>query len=144
MATLRRVWRTGRIEVHEIIATNLQLQISLLIITSFPTIIINLFSGCQLLFANLVILTITVVLAIIIVVLPSSLPSSSSSVCLQVVNSACPPQLRSPVLKRLQLMAGVQSGPDLMLVMTMVMVLVMTMVMTIGKDNDENNGKEDD
>ena len=69
MATLRRVWRTGRIEVHEIIATNLQLQISLLIITSFPTIIINLFSGCQLLFANLVIPTIIVVITIVITVL---------------------------------------------------------------------------
>ena len=43
MATWRRVWRTGRIEVHEIFATNNNKCV--LIITSFRTI--SLFTGHQ-------------------------------------------------------------------------------------------------
>ena len=63
---------------------------------------------------------------------------------MQVANSVCRPHLPSLALTRSQLRRGVQSGPDLMLVMTMIMMLVMTTMMTIGKDNDEDNNKEDD
>ena len=67
---------------------------------------------------------------------------------MQVANLVCRPHLPSLALKRSQLRRGVQSGPDLMLVMTMVMTMVMmllmTMFMTIGKDNDEDDNKEDD